>query len=425
MSERRKNRNKRIEILKKNEVYASYQANLAFEKELNILRNDFYYQMIDGKSTALVDFLYKPLDTLSGDAYSARRIDENRTFYLLVDGMGKGVSASFTAVIMTSFINHLIDKMLEHSSFSMDMLVQESMNFIKPILLEDEVLAIDYICFDSYFSILEYAKFAMPPFLLHSRDDEIIKIKSNNTPLSKWQNSYRVDSYNVKNIDKFLFYSDGIVENITLDNKTPYSNFIEDDFKYSFTREEFKEKFYARIAEQEDDLTLIFINALNMEEETLIEKKIFQTSLKDVEYATEWYENLWQKMGVELKTMYKAGVVFTELYMNAYEHGNLRITSKAKHRYLEEDIYFEKLHELEKECEKTISVEVYKIKEFESKYIVTKICDEGSGFDTQILARIFRNSKKFNGRGVFVSRKNSMGIYYNSKGNCVLFLNKI
>ena len=51
--------------------------------------------------------------------------------------------------------------------------------------------------------------------------------------------------------------------------------------------------------------------------------------------------------------------------------------------------------------------------------------DEGEGFDTQILSQIFRNSKKFNGRGVLVSRKNSMGIYYNSKGNCVLFLNKI
>jgi len=415
----------RIETLEKNEAYASYQANLAFEKELNILRNDFYYQMIDGKRTALVDFLYRPLDTLSGDAYSARRVDENRTFYLLVDGMGKGVSASFTAVIMTSFVNHLIDKMIEHSSFSMDMLIKESMDFIKPILLEDEVLAIDYICFDSYFGVLEYAKFAMPPFLLHSRDDEIIKIKSNNTPLSKWQKSYKLDSYNVKNIEKFLFYSDGIVENITLDKKVPYADFIEDDFKYSFTREEFKEKFYARIAQQEDDLTLIFINALDMQDETLIEKKTFQTSLKNVEDATLWYENLWQEMDVDLKTMYKAGVVFTELYMNAYEHGNLRITSKAKHRYLEEDIYFEKLHELEKGCTKTITVEVYKIKELESRYVITKICDEGPGFDTQILAQIFRNSKKFNGRGVFVSRKNSMGIYYNSSGNCVLFLNKI
>ena len=58
-------------------------------------------------------------------------------------------------------------------------------------------------------------------------------------------------------------------------------------------------------------------------------------------------------------------------------------------------------------------------------YIVTQISDEGDGFDTQMLSEIFRNSAAFNGRGVFVSRKNSLGIYYNAKGNSVLFLNKV
>ena len=415
----------RLEQLEKSEAYASYQAELAFEKELNILRNDFYYQMVDSKTTSLVDFLYRPLDTLSGDAYSARRIDENRTFYLLVDGMGKGVSASFTTVIITTFINHLIDKMIEHDSFSLEIIIRESMEFIKPILLDDEVLAIDYICFDSYYSVLEYAKFAMPPFLLQDKQDSIIRIKSNNTPLSKWQSEYQIDRYKIKNIEKFLFYSDGIVENSTNCGDLPYGAFIEDDFRDSFTKEEFRIKFYERVSKQEDDLTLIFINSLDMREETLVSKKVFETSLEDVDNASSWYEELWQGFGVDMKVAYKAGVVFTELYMNAYEHGNLGIDSQTKHKYLEEDIYFEKLAELQKECFKKISVEVYRLKEMESEYIITKICDEGEGFDTQILSQIFRNSQKFNGRGVFVSRKNSMGIYYNSKGNCVLFLSKI
>jgi len=415
----------RLEALEKNEAYASYQSDLAFEKELNILRNDFYYQMIDSKTTALVDFMYRPLDTLSGDAYSARRIDENRTFYLLVDGMGKGISASFTAVIITSFINHLVDKMVEHESFSLDIIIKESMDFIKPILLEDEVLAIDYICFDSYFGILEYAKFAMPPLLLHDKNDNIIRIKSNNTPLSKWQSTYQVGTYNIKDIEKFLFYSDGIVENCTKENGEPYAAFIEEDFKHSFTKSEFIEKFFAKIDEQEDDLSLVFINRLDMQERTRVGHKVFASKLEDVEAANEWYESIITGLHTNVKEVYKASVVFTELFMNAYEHGNLEIDSSAKHRYLEEDIYFDKLYELEKETEREIYVDIYKVSELGKEYIITKICDEGNGFDTQTLSQIFRNSKKFNGRGVFVSRKNSMGIYYNSKGNCVLFLNKI
>jgi len=416
---------KRLEALEKSEAYASYQANLAFEKELNILRNDFYYQMIDSKIISLVDFLYKPLDTLSGDAYSARRIDEHRTFYLLVDGMGKGVSASFTTVIMTTFINHIVDKMIDNESFSLDILIRESMDFIKPILLDDEVLAIDYICFDSYYGVLEYAKFAMPPFLLHDKEDNIIKIKSNNTPMNKWQSAYNINRYDISNIEKFLFYSDGVVENSVKESKYSYGKFIADDFKNSFTREEFKEKLFGRIAEREDDLTLIFINSLEMNEETLVSKKCFATSLDDVNSAGEWYESLWGEFGVDMKTAYKAGVVFTELFMNAYEHGNLGIDSKTKHKFLEENIYFEKLNELQEDCEKRVTVEVYRLKELSSEYIVTRISDEGEGFDTQTLSQIFRNSHKFNGRGVFISRKNSMGIYFNSKGNSVLFLNKI
>ena len=416
---------KRLAQLEENEAYASYQAELAFEKELNILRNDFYYQMVDSKTISLIDFVYKPLDTLSGDAYSARRIDEHRTFYLLVDGMGKGVSASFTTVIITAFINHLIDKMLAHQSFSFDMVIRESMEFIKPVLLDDEVLAIDYICIDSYYDILEYAKFAMPPFLLQDKEDNIIKVKSNNIPLSKWQSDYQIDRYNIQNIEKFLFYSDGIVENCTVEANTPYGDYIEEDFKNSFTREEFKEKFFAKIGEQEDDLTLIFINSLDMRKETLISMKAFETNLETIDIAAQWYEKLWESMQAEAKEAYKAAVVFTELYMNAFEHGNLGLDSTTKHHYIAEDIYFDKLIELQQECEKKIHVSVYKLKEIASEYIVTKICDEGNGFDTQILSQIFRNSRKFNGRGVFVSRKNSMGIYYNSSGNCVLFINKL
>jgi hypothetical protein len=415
----------RQEQLEKKEAYSSYQSELAFKKELNILRNDFYYQLIDSQTISLVDFMYRPLDVLSGDAYSARRINEHVTFYLLVDGMGKGVSASFTAVAMTTFINHLVDKMIEHESFSLEILIQESMDYIKPILLDEEVLAIDYICFDSYYKVLEYAKFAMPPFLLQDRDNNIIKIKSNNPSLSKWQKSYKVDRKDVSDIQKYLFYSDGIVENSTDADGLTYAAFIQEDFKYSFTREEFKEKFFSRITTQEDDLSLIFINSLNMREETLVAQRTFETSLEAVDEATAWYEELWQNLDVDMKAAYKAGVVFTELFMNAYEHGNLGIDSKTKHRYLEEESYFDKLTQLQKDCKKKIFVRTYKLKELSGEYMVTKILDEGPGFNTQILSEIFRNSKQFNGRGVFVSRKNSMGIYYNPTGNCVLFLNKI
>ena len=415
-------RDKKINELEKKHTYRSYQEDLAFSKELNILRNDFYYQMIEGQEVALVDFLYQPLDVMSGDAYSARRIDEYRTFYLIVDGMGKGLSASLTAMIMTSFINHIIDKMLEFESFSFDMLIKESIAYIKPILLDEEALAIDYILFDNVYNKLQYSKFAMPAFLLQDKDDTIIKIKSNNPPLSKWQANFKVDEYDISSIDKFLFFSDGIVENSIKNSENTYAQQIEEDFKNSFSREELKVKLLGVITEQEDDFTLIFINKLNFSD-TLVSQKAFSSTLDSIELADSWYNDVWKDLSDNMQLSDKANLTFTELYMNAFEHGNLGIDSRTKHRLLDEDIYFETLKE--KECNKKISVTVYKIKNCSSTYIITQISDEGKGFDTQILSEIFRNSRKFNGRGVFVSRKNSMGIYYNTQGNSVLFLNKI
>ena len=416
-------RDKELIKLQAQKSYNSYQEDLAFAKELNILRNDFYYQMLDSKHISLVDFLYQPLDTISGDAYTARRVDKFRTFYLIVDGMGKGLSASLTAMIMTSFINHLIDKMIKHDSFSFDILIKESMDYMKPILLDEETVAIDYILFDTHYDMLSYAKFAMPASLLQDREQNIIKLKSNNPPLSKYQTIYTISEQDISKIDKFLFFSDGIIENSTL-SKGVYSDFIEEDFRDSFTREDLKKKFFAKIDEPEDDLTLIFINRLPLKESNSYQRD-FKSSFNTIEAASIWYDDILSELCSNQKAIYNAGVVFTELYMNAYEHGNLNIDSTTKHKLLENDIYFETLRSKGAVCTKKITVKVSKIKYNASAYIITQITDEGNGFDTQILSEIFRNSALFNGRGVFVSRKNSLGIYYNSKGNSVLYLNKV
>jgi len=404
-------RNKKIKELEAKEKYSSYQEDLAFSKELNILRNDFYYQMKSSEYISLIDFLYQPLDIMSGDAYSARKIDEDTTFYLLVDGMGKGLSASLSAMLMTSFINYLIDNLDSSNKFDFKEIIRKSIEYIKPILLDEEALAIDYILMDCKHNRINYAKFAMPFMLLQDRDNKIVKIKSNNPPLSKYQSDFNVSSFDVSNIFKFLFCSDGMVENNTKFKDKVYLNYIEDDFKNSFTREDIKNKFFEKITVQEDDVTLIFINRLDLKKKTSI-TKIFNSSLDDIDKACQWYDKVWGNFTNDNKLIYKAGVVFTELFTNAYEHGNLGITSEKKHMLLENDEYFETLLEKEKECFKKITVKIDKMKNLSTTYIITQIFDEGVGFDTQILSEIFRNSQKFNGRGVFVSRQSSLGILF-------------
>ncbi len=423
-------RRKKIEELEEKEKYSSYQEDLAFKKELNILRNDFYYQMLEYKKDGLVqyniliDFLYQPLDILSGDAYSARIIDSSTTFYLIVDGMGKGISASLSSMLVTAYINHLIDRMKKEQRFDLHEIIDQSIEYLRPILLDEEALAIDFIVIDHGKNYMEYAKFAMPAILMQNTNDQILTLKSNNPPLSKYLHTFSISSYDISTITKFLFYSDGLVENETKNSGKLYNDFIEEDFLHSFTKEGFKQKVFERITAQEDDITLIFLHKLLLQE-TKIASKQFESTLAGVDAANEWYANEFEQITHSAKTIYNANIVFTELFMNAYEHGNLGLSAQMKHQLLEDDVYFETLVEKEKLCHKRIRVTIDKITYNEHNYIITQISDEGDGFDTQILSNIFRNSQSFNGRGVFVSRSSSLGIYYNSQGNAVLYLHKI
>lgn len=418
-------REKRIREFEKKEKYNSYQEDLAFSKELNILRNDFYYHMIDNQCMALIDFFYKPLDVLSGDAYSVRKISDDVAFYSIVDGMGKGLSASLSSMLMTSYINHTIDQMKKSSNFNLNNLIEMSLEYIRPILLDEEALSIDFITINCKEHTINYAKFAMPAILMQTKDAKIIKIKSNNPPMSKYTKEVNLSSCSIENISKFLFYSDGVIENNTITKDKQYLEFIENDFLNSFSKEDMVNNFLRRTYLQEDDITFIIINQLDLNGNNKFVEKVFQSTLDAVEEANDWYSNVWRNLSNNYKLAYNAGIVFSELFMNAYEHGNLGLDAETKHKLLNDNSYFSKLEEMQKDCTKSITATLYAIEHATNRYIVTTIKDEGNGFDTKILNNLFKKSTSFNGRGIYISKKSSMGVYYNSSGNSVLFLHKI
>ncbi len=415
-------REKKIRELERKEEYSSYQEDLAFSKELNIVRNDFYYKMMETDQIILMDFLYKPLDILSGDAYSARKIGDEKVFYFIVDGMGKGLSASLSSMLITAYINHIVDKM--HNSFSLQKLVESALEYIKPIILDEEAISIEFIVLDYKSSTMQYSKFAMPPSLAQSSDNEIVKIKANNPPMSKFTDDFEVSEIDISNLKKFLFYSDGLVENSVREKGKLYANFIENDFLRSFTKDELKEKLLYKIDAQEDDMTFIFINQLPLIPKEKRITKSFESTLNAVEEANDWYTDIWNGFTTNYKLAYNAGIVFSELFMNAYEHGNLGLDAKTKHRLLNEDIYFTTLEDLQKKCNKKITVTVEIVESNSNRYVITFIKDEGQGFNTNILREIFKDRDSFNGRGIYISRQSSLGLYYCSGGTCVLFLQK-
>ena len=157
-----------------------------------------------------------------------------------------------------------------------------------------------------------------------------------------------------------------------------------------------------------------FINDLIYDNERFIcleqlhinfECKKFKTKYSSFKKAEDYIK---QFLGE--KEMEAVLLAFNELFMNAYEHGNLGLSFEEKERLIREDKY---LDFLKKEVDKEIEVCVAQ----KDNYIFVMITDEGEGFE-------WRNRKcMFNGRGIKLCEK-YVNLFYNKKGNSVLFIGK-
>ncbi len=416
------------ERLEEREDYSSYQEELAFKKQLNIIRNDYYYKLCDDEikdGVCLIDSYYKPLDILCGDTYSIRRLGDDINFYLIVDGMGKGVSASLSAMLLTAYINFTIDQALQHNELlSLDTIITQTLVYIRPILLEDEIVSAHFIRVDRPSHTFEYASFSMPAILMLDDENNIQKVPSNNPPISKYGSDFKIDQLHAKAIKQTLLYSDGLIENSVKDSDELYMSYIEEDFSKALTRNDMSQAIEERLGPREDDITFIFLSKFKFEEHCIATKSI-PCSMTALGEADQWYAEQLNIRFHDQELLDHAGYAFTELLLNAYEHGNLGITGKQKHRLIESDEYWDLLAEKEQACDKKTFVSIYEIKHFDRHYLATMISDEGEGFDTELLKDIFYRGNRFNGRGVYISRRSCDGIYYNTKGNSVFTINKI
>lgn len=425
-----------LEIKQKEEInklktkvdYSDYQETLSFQKELRIARNDFYYKHLPQTSNSemtIIDFLYKSKDVLSGDLFTTRVIHKNIVLLFLVDGMGKGISASLSAITATAFINRIIDNLIEtKKQINFKKIISKFISSTQKILFDEEILSVSLILYDIENQYLDYALFSMPPLLLMDNNDEVLSLKSNNPAINIYVNDFKVDRISCKEIKKLLIYSDGLVENSVKDNDSTYSQYIQEDFKQAITREDLRQRIAQKIRDQEDDITFIFLHTISLKNK--ITSWLVDSRLSDVEKTCGLFEKLMPELCNDPAKEQALNLAFNELLLNSYEHGNLNLQSKQKHTLIKNDVYFKYLHYKELTCNKKIKVDVYSFSNLEKQnFLLVTMEDGGKGFDTALLATIFGVNKSFNCRGILMSRNSSLGIYYNDAANRVTFIAKL
>jgi CheY-like chemotaxis protein/anti-sigma regulatory factor (Ser/Thr protein kinase) len=417
-----KNREQELEILQYKNAYSDFQEAEAFKKQLNIIKNDLYKRRVDIENDTyiLIEHYYKPKDILSGDTYSIHRFSNNsKLFFFIIDAMGKGISASVSTLVSTSFINYYFDKNQEN--FDFEKLIETYIDFIRFEILEDEIISALFGVFDVDKDTMEIVNFSMPPVIGLTNSGEVKKLSTTNLPITAYTEDFKINRVDISNISKVMFYSDGLTENTTKDN-VQYLNYIEEDFKNASTKNEFMKLFASRVKEQEDDTTLLYFEKLKLDKFKL-KTMHYKSTMSQVDVALEDFGAILEDFDIGLVPKMKLEAGFTELIMNAYEHGNLGIGSSQKQKLMESGEYTNYLLHLETSYkEKNIMIQYYLI----NGMLVLNIQDEGLGFDTNILkALLVKDTTLFHGRGIAMSDNDFDFIMYNEIGNSVLFGKKI
>jgi CheY-like chemotaxis protein len=239
-------------------LYSDYQENLTYAKEKQIIKNDLedchkflHYHC---------DIFYKSKDTLSGDSYLIKQISEDAIFVFIVDGMGKGISASVTAMMCSAFLNYKVEQLKKQGTFSLESLIASLYEFIHSNLLEEEVISANFIYLNGIDEEMHYATFSMPPILYMLKgDDTVRKIRSNNPPMANYTTNFTVESCSMKDVSKMLIYSDGLNENTLKNSANLYNVHLKDDFKIATDKDSFEKLREHKVEGQEDDITYLFL----------------------------------------------------------------------------------------------------------------------------------------------------------------------
>lgn len=409
-----------IELFKFKERYHNVQQQDAFKKQKKIIKDQVSHLFKDGW---LFDSFYKPLDILSGDTFGTVKISDTRYLFYIIDAMGKGLSASVTSIQSTSFINNSIEKASENGDFILENAVESFCSFIRKQLLDDELLCAIFLDFDIGKNRMSVVNYGMPPLLIEE-NGEIKSIRSNNPPIMPFFSTCNMESIELKEITKIALYSDGLNET-EQKNGSPFGKNIEEDFKQSILLKQFLDIFKSKTKTLDDDLTLIYI-AKETDNNVLFSQKIeIPAVMSQIDFANEQLESNLQILGIPTKEISETMLIFNELIMNAFEHGSLDLDSQKKERLIEEDGYEEYLLEMEaKGTTKSIVIEM----ELEGKANIGKMLkigieDSGSGFDfSETLKTIYMDKDiRYSGRGVWMAKDLTDGIYFNEKGNKTTF----
>jgi len=424
---------KELELLHFQEKYHYMQQNMAFQKQMLVLKDEMS-NVISGRFA--VETYFKPLDILSGDIYGSINIGGGKCLFYIIDAMGKGLSASVTALQSTSFINHSVELSIVKNDFDLKKTIDSFIYYIRDRLMEEEALCFIFFLLDTKNETAEIANYGMPPVYLTDKQGSVEIVRPNNLPVMRCIADKNCRTYDLKNIDKIMIMSDGLIETTTRDGSL-YMDFIADHFRESVTKRHFLSKMRSLINKNTDDITFFLIKRSPFCEMNGADFTA-DTNLEGIYAASENITDYLRECGISETEIGSLEFGISEMLMNALEHGNLDIGYQEKQSLISSGLYDDFIAEntsAESGSEKKIhiSVECKNSVPENEKAVYLRITDEGKGFSPAELFKYHSfdgnlchiDSKSYNGRGIFITDNIVDGIFYSEKGNTACLVKMI
>jgi len=374
------------EAFKSQLKYKEFQEKIIHQKQNKILKNEL--EMFFDEHH-LFETYFKPKDMLTGDTIYTKKISDKNYFIAVIDAMGKGLGASLTSFNALAFLKHSIKKAIEYNDYNFKKLVFDFVNYIKTILLDNEILCATLVWIKD--DTLHYANFGNPPIITSSRI-----INSNNYPIRINTEDIVINTTNID--DKILISSDGIFE-------SPYKNTIyfkrlKEIFpKTTFLKEIIED--FNKNSSQTDDICIVHITKEEKNFETLFEESL-NLNRKEI-------DRFLQKIYIQnIPNVDKIHFILHEILTNTYEHAILMIKNK------------DNLKDKEKFFQNSVTNNKFFAKIKLSKndnWLKVEYEDNTEGFDVQKIKDAYY--KKYHGRGIKIIKHLSYGLFFNEKGTAI------
>jgi DNA-binding NarL/FixJ family response regulator len=375
------------ESFKKLLEYKEMQEKIIHQKQNKIMKNELEMYFDEN---FLFEIYFQPKDLLTGDTIYTKKLSKNEYFIAIIDAMGKGLGASLTSFNALAFLKHSISKAIEYHDFNYKKLINDFINYLKSILLENEILCATLVYIQN--GQFHYANFGNPPILASSG-----VIKANNAPIRIATSDFKIDT--IKTEEKILISSDGIFES-PYKNSIYYKRLKELFPKTTFLKEIIED--FRENSEQTDDMSVIFITKENKNFELVYEDSLY--------LEREEIDTFFNKfVTLNIPKIEQINLILHEILMNTYEYGVLQIENKEKIKMNKEKIYVKN-----KENKKIFAkIKLYKNEE----WIKIEYEDNSDGFDVQKIKDAYY--KKYHGRGIKIIKHLSDGLFFNENGTAI------